>query len=222
MLNKLFNKSIFYMFKDLKNYNIFYYYMSINLKISNESNYSNKSSKQITFEDLLEDGFADDPDLKKNMDNLDIESEKTNYDKYSGLSYNSANFIPWWGYVDNDYEYTEHIGNNLDDTAWDFNRDMFLYGMKYIGNISSDVVSSASDKIIKLASDINVNYIRELSDPIKYKEDLMKLVEEMAVSRMLMREQKNSQIGESSFDCKNHIIDIKDDFVEVLSLENKK
>ena len=204
--------------KYLKEYNFFYYYMYNNVKISNKSN---ESLKQITFEDFLEDGFVDDPDFKKKLDYLDIESEKTNYDKYSGLSYNSANFIPWWGYLDNDYEYTERIKNNLDDTAWDFNRDMFLYGMKYIGNISSDVVSSASDKIKKFAYDINDNYIREFVDPNKYKEDLMKLVEEMAISRMLMREQKNSQIGESSLDCNNHIINIKDDFVQVLSLENK-
>lgn len=189
-----------------------------NLKISN------KSLKQITFEDILEDGFIDDPDFKKKIDNLDIESEKTNYDKYSGLSYYSANFIPWWGFTDNDYEYSndERIGNNLDDTIWDFNRDMFLYGMRYIKNIGSDVACSASDKIKKFAYDINDNYIRELVDPIKYKDDFMKLIEEMAISRMLMREQKNSQFGESSMVCKNHIIDIKDDFVEILSFENKK
>lgn len=206
------------MFKDLKDYNIFYYYMYNNLKISNKSK---ESLKQITFEDFLEDGVVDDPDFKKKLDNLNIESEKTNYDKYSGISYNSANFIPWWGYADNDYEYTERLKNKLDDTAWDFNRDMFLYSMKYIGNISSDVVSSASDKIKKIAYDINDNYIREFVDPNKYKEVLMKLVEEMAISRMLMRKQKNSQIGDSSLDCKNHIINIKDDFVQVLSLENK-
>lgn len=192
--------------------------MSINLKIYE------RSSKQITFEDFLEDNFINDSELEKRLENLDIESNKTNYDKYSGLLYNSANFIPWWGYANNDYEYESNREkyNNFDNTAWDFNKKMFLYGIKNIGNMSFDILSFTSDKIKKIVhdSDFDISYIKDLTDVIKYKEDLMTLIEKKALSRMFMREQKKSQLDELNLEYKNHIINTKDDFLEILPVKN--
>jgi hypothetical protein len=170
-----------------------------------------KSSKQITFEDMLEDNFFEDK-----LDKLDPESEKTKRDKYSGLSYYAVNHISSLGFNNNNYEYSQDnfIRNGLHDTAWDFNKDFFFYGMKYLGEVGSSVICSTSNKIQVLANDINIIYKKQNMTP---KDKFLNFIEEVAMKRM-------SRLIDLNY-CENHIIDIKsdnidDEFVEILSVQS--
>jgi len=184
--------------------------MPINIKIIE------KTKKQNTFEDVFEDNFIN----ERKLENMEIETIRTNYDKYSGIAYNASNHIAWLGYNDNNFEYVakQCVTYNLDDSIWDFNRDIFLYGMRYLRIRGSKFLLKATNKIQILANDINSSYKKQ---NMISKEKFLNFIEENAMLRM------SSLMGNNEYE--NYIINTKDeivedkldeDFVKIVSLES--
>lgn len=185
---------------------------------TNKKIYNKKLSKQITFEDILEDGFTSHLSKLREINNIECEPEKTKYDRYSGLSNFSANYIPWWGYADNNHEYCKQdLGDySLDNTVYDFNKKIFLSGVKNISDLGTNIMNISSDKIANISRTINLNYKNEIEQCIMQKERFMKFVEDLAMSRYAGIGYRGAIESDAASERDNLKIDsIIDDFIEI-------
>jgi len=178
--------------------------------------------KQITFEDILENDCSD-IKIRKLLAEAEFEIERTGFDRHSGLSYFAANHIAWWGYLDNNYEYSEKLNFSLDTSAWEYYRDSILSGVKSVTKSGQVILSSAEKKCKTIINDISSTYFK---DGLSKRDIFLKMVEDLAIKRMgnlynpAAITEYNSEDSENS-ENSNYMDEIGSEFVEV-KIENIK
>ncbi len=160
---------------------------------------------KTTFEDIMEQGFSD----QVHIFISEINKKNNNSIK------NSIKNINYYGYADNDFESEYYnLKNNIDETAWDFNKDVFLSGVKHISDIGSTVLSNlmlyTNDKLIALNKEFNLLC---KNANIKNKERLMEVLGELAMIKMGINNNNNNiDIYETN--------DIENGFIQINSIKN--
>lgn len=169
--------------------------------------------KQITFEDILENDSSD-IKIKKLLAEAEFEIDRTRYDRHSGLSYFAVNHIAWWGYLDNDYEYSERMTSSFDTCAWEYYRDSLLTGIKSVGESGVVILSSAEKKCTAIINDINSTYFK---DGLSKREIFLKMVEDLAIKRMgnLYNPGAIIEFNSENSENSNYMDEIGSEFVEV-------